>query len=108
MRSLLLILFLLSANHAMAWWNTPYNYAPQRGSYWPSVWPAYIQPQRHFSPYANYGTGWNVKGSMSESGNIYFVMEYRGNIYDDFYGRNYRQPFYNGYQMNPNYWRGWR
>ena len=100
MRFLLLALLLVSANQSMAWWNTPYGYATQRGGYWPNAWPAYVQPQRN----SYNGTGWNVRGSMSESGEMHFIMEYRGNIYNGQFGSPYGRYFSN----NPYYGRGWR
>ncbi|MCK4742580.1 MAG: hypothetical protein KAT25_02035 [Sulfuriflexus sp.] len=115
MRFLLLALLLLSANQAMAWWNTPYGYATQRGGYWPNAWPAYVQPQpqRQRNSYSGTGwnkrnsysgTGWNIRGSMSESGETRFIMEYRGNIYNGQFGNPYGRQFSN----NPYYGRGWR
>ncbi len=105
MRVVSLSLFMLLsavAGQAQAWWNNPYGAFPSRLSYWPSVWPAYVQPQYNRAPYAPYGyngTGWNVKGSMNQRGDTHFVIEYNGNIY----GAQY--PGFIGNQYNMNGWR---
>jgi len=89
---------LVLANQAQAWWNTPYAYSPNRMSYWPSVWPAYVQPRYNRAPYG----GWNVRGTMNQRGDTHFVMEYHGNIYDMQFGNRY------GYPVYQNYMNGWR
>lgn len=104
----LAILLLVLANQAMAWWNTPYTYAPGRSGYWPNAWPAYVQPRSHTRPYSDNGAGWNVRGTMTRSGDAHFIMEYRGNIYGDLYGQGYSQPYYNGSPRYPNFGKGWR
>jgi len=103
MRFVPLILLLVSTNQAMAWWNGPYGYMPNRSGYWPNAWPAYVQ-----QPYRNNNLGWNVRGTMTASGDTHFIMEYHGNIYDDFYGQGYRRPYYNDFFGYPNIGNGWR
>jgi len=96
------MLLLTLAGQAQAWWNNPYGYSPSRMSYWPSVWPAYVQPQYNRLPYGYNGTGWNVKGTMNQRGDTHFVIEYHGNIKDMWFGNRY------GYLGYPNYINGWR
>jgi len=102
--SLLLMTF---ANQAQAWWNNSNGYFPSRTGYWPSVWPAYVQPQYGNLPYG----GWNVKGTMNQRGDAHFVIEYHGNIYGMQSGNQYGYPAYQGYpryQGNGNMMNGWR
>lgn len=93
------LLLLAISVQAQAWWNTPYGYSQSRMGYWPSVWPAYVQPQNSYRPQYN---GWNVKGSMNQRGDTHFVIEYHGNVYDRKFGNNY------GYPRNQNSLYGWR
>jgi len=93
------LLLLVIAGQAQAWWNTPYSYPQNRMGYWPSVWPAYVQPQYNRRPP---NSGWNVKGSMNQRGDTHFVIEYHGNIYDMQYGNRY------GYPRNQSSQYGWR
>jgi len=108
MRSVLLAMLLMAfASQAQAWWNNPYSNAPNRTGYWPSVWPAYVQPQYGNVPFG----GWNVKGSMNQRGDTHFVIEYHGNIYDAQFGNQYRYPAnqaYPGFVPNQNIMNGWR
>ena len=104
----LILLLLMSANQAVAWWNTPYGYVPNHRGYWPNAWPAYGQTPYNYNGSGYNNSGWNVRGTMTESGDTHFIMEYRGNIYDDFYGHGYRQPYYNGFPGYSNYGQGWR
>ena len=97
---------LMAAGSAQAWWGgTPYN------GYWPHAWPS-PTIQRGYSPYAvqpygHAGNGWNMRGYMTQQGDVNFVMEYRGNINQDFFGGGYGgYPGYGTYQQSPYY--GWR
>ena len=73
---------------------------------WPNAWPAYVQPQPQ--RYGYNGTGWNVKGTMNQQGDAHFIIEYRGNIYNDQFVNPYGQSFNRGYSGNPYYSNGWR
>jgi len=103
MRMIMLLLLMLSANQAAAWWNVPYGSAYQRGGYWPNAWPAYAQPSYNMMPYQQNNGGWNVRGTMNPSGDMHFIMEYHGNVYDDFYGRGHY-----GFPYQPGYRARWR
>ena len=125
MRVCLSVLLLALATHAMAWWGTPFAGSPYAGSYWPNAWPGYA-PGYNYGPH-NYGGGygrgynygpygypgnsngsdWNVRGYMTEWGDMHFVIEYRGNINNDLFGNQYGYPGYRGYGM-PYYGSGWR
>jgi len=96
------LLLLAMANQAQAWWNNPYAYSPSRMSYWPSVWPAYVQPQFNNGRHGYNKSGWHVKGTMNRYGDTHFIMEYHGNINDMWRGNNY------GYPAYQNYMNGWR
>jgi len=104
----LLVLLLITTNQATAWWSTPYGYTPTYSGYWPNAWPAYGQTPYGYNGSGYNNPGWNVRGSMTASGDTHFIMEYHGNIYDEFYGQGYRQPYYNGFPGYSNYGQGWR
>jgi len=99
------LLLLTIASQAQAWWNNPNAYSPNRMSYWPSVWPAYVQPRYNYNRSPYYG-GWNVKGSMNQRGDAHFVIEYNGNINNMQFGNAYGSPY--GYPRYQNYMNGWR
>jgi len=106
------LLIMTFANQAHAWWNNPYGYFPGRTGYWPSVWPAYVQPRYGNAPQGNvpFG-GWNVKGTMNQRGDAHFVIEYHGNIYNMQYGNGYGYPAFQGYPGFPgngNMMNGWQ
>jgi len=106
--ALLALLLLAVTNQAGAWFNGPYGYSPYTGGYWPNAWPNYGRPMGNIAPYNFNSSDWNVRGSMNENGDAHFIIEYHGNIYDQFYGRGYSQPYYNGFPGYSNYGRGWR
>ncbi|NNF95990.1 MAG: hypothetical protein HKM94_03570 [Halobacteria archaeon] len=101
-----LFLLLVVAGNAHAWWGTPYN------GYWPNAWPSQ-NVQRGYYPYGvqpqGYGgPGWNMRGYITQRGDMNVVIEYRGNINQDFFGGRGRYPGYGAYQRSPYYGYGWR
>lgn len=113
-RTSLLAILLLMSSHVMAWWNGPQTqpYVQPYGYSWPNVWPGYGRgyaphvPAYGSTPYGYNGSDWNMKGYMNEQGDMHFIMEYHGNIYNDMFGGNYVYPGYRGYGAP--YYGGWR
>lgn len=110
----LLSLLLVVAGNAQAWWGTPY------GGYWPNAWPGQnVWPGQYGQPGFNPGgvhrwgyggPGWNMRGYMTDRGDMHFVIEYRGNVNRDFFGGHGGYPGYGAYRQPPPafYGSGWR
>lgn len=108
----LLVLLLIVTGSAQAWWETPYN------GYWPNAWPGqnmwpgpYGQPS--FGPYgppnqAYGGPDWNMRGYVTEQGDMHVVIEYHGNVNNDFFGGHGGYPGYGTYPRPPYNGYGWR
>ena len=101
----LLILALMSGN-AQAWQGPPY------AGYWPNAWPGQGQTRGPgFSPsgvhrWSYGGRDWKMRGYMTEWGDMRVVIEYHGNINNNFYGNQNWSHGYGGYWRPPFY--GWR
>ena len=108
----LLFLLLTIAGSAQAWREMPYN------GNWPNVWPGqnvrpgqYIQPGYFPNGARNQGyggSGWNMRGYMTSRGDVNVVIEYRGNINQDFFGGRGPYSSYGTYPQSPYYGYGWR
>lgn len=104
----LALLLLTVAGHAQAWGGTPY------GGYWPNAWPGqYTQPGGYRDGVHRWGYGgpdWNMRGYMTEWGDMHVVIEYHGNINNNFFGGNDWHPGYNAYRRPPPAFNGygWR
>jgi hypothetical protein len=103
LRCVIFVMMLLPADFALAWWQVPYA-QPYTG-YWPNAWPAlggggYAPAYGGYGPYNYPGSDWRVKGYMTERGDVRFIMEYRGNIYNDMFGGypGYNRPYYGGWR----------
>lgn len=96
----------MAAGNAQAWWGTPY------AGYWPNAWPAQNQNMRRgyypntFQHQGYGGSGWNMRGYMNKWGDMNVVIEYRGNVNNDFFGGRGGFPGYGAYRQPPYY--GWR
>lgn len=97
-----LCLSLLVTGHAQAWWGTPY------GGYWPNAWPGQgVQPGYYNNGIHRWNYGgpdWQMRGYMTEWGDMNVVIEYRGNMNNAFGG----YPGYGPYPQPFNPYYGWR
>lgn len=102
----LLFVLLVAAGNAQALWGTPY------GTYWPNAWPGqnvrpgfYPNDVRHWG-YS--GPDWSMRGYMTKWGDMNVVIEYHGNVNNDFFGGGRWYPGYGAYRQPPYYGYGWR